>query len=228
LNQQWCLPAVADAAFVAQMEEVLDVYERPPDPTQPLVCVDESYKELQQEIRAPQPLQPGQPARYDHEYAPQGLGHLFMLCAPHANWRHVEVTEARGGQEFALCMRDLVDVHFPRADRIVVVVDNLNTHSKASLYAHFPPAEAHRIAQKLEFHYTPKHGSWLNMAEIELSVVGQQCLAQRIPDRAALAREVRAWEERRNAAHGTIRWQFRTKDARMKLERLYPCIEHDI
>jgi hypothetical protein len=209
------------------MEEVLDLYQEPPDPRRPLVCVDESHKEQRKEVRAAEPLQVGTPYRYDHEYKHGGRSNLFMMFAPHANWRHVKVTEQRTALDFAECLRDLVDRHFPHAEVIRVVVDNLNTHNKASLYAHFPPAEAHRIASKLEFHYTPKHGSWLNMAEIELSVLGRECLAQRIPDRDTLCWLVGEWEGVRNTAGATIRWQFTTADARIKLERLYPCIEHD-
>ena len=149
-----------------------------------------------------------------------------MMFAPHHNWRHVKVTQSRNGRDFAECMRDLVDTHFPHAQAIEVVMDNLNTHSKASLYAHFPPQEAHRIASKLVFHYTPKHGSWLNMAEIELSVLGRECLDQRIPDRETMTQLVQAWQKPRNAQGATIRWQFTTADARIKLERLYPCLEY--
>ena len=209
------------------MEEVLDVYQWPPDPDRPLVCLDESQKEQRKEVRPAEGLQPGRPYRYDHEYAHSGRSNLFMLCAPHSNWRHVKVTEQRTSLDFAECVRDLVDEYFPQAVVIRLVLDNLNTHSPASLYAHFPPAEARRIARKLEFHYTPKHGSWLNMAEIELSVLGRECLDQRIADRETLEALVGAWEAARNAARATIRWQFTTADARIKLERLYPCIEHD-
>jgi len=207
------------------MEEVLDLYHRPPNPHRPLVCVDESHKEQRKEVRPPQGIEPGKPARYDHEYQHNGMSNLFMMFAPHTNWRHVKVTNSRNGQDFAECMRDLVDVHFPDAEAIEVVMDNLNTHSKASLYAHFPPREAHRIASKLVLHYTPKHGSWLNMAEIELSVLGRECLAQRIPDRETMTRLTQAWEQRRNEAKATIKWQFTTDDARIKLERLYPCLQ---
>jgi len=209
------------------MEEILDLYQQPPDPARPLVCVDESHKEQRREVRPPTALNPAQPVRYDHEYVHNGRSNLFMMFAPHENWRQVKVTEQRTAADFAECMRDLVDVHFPEAQVIRLVVDNLNTHHKGSLYAHLPPAEAHRIASKLEFHYTPKHGSWLDMAEIELSVLGRQCLAQRIADRPTLERLVTAWQTERNAAQVGVRWQFTTADARSKLERLYPCIEHD-
>lgn len=207
------------------MEALLDLYAEPPDPRRPLVCVDESQKEQRQELRPPQPPAPDRPARYDYTFAHNGRSNLFLLCAPHQNWRHVKVTEQRTGLDFAEVLRELVDVHFPDAEKLRVVLDNLNTHSLASLYAHFPPAEARRIARKLELHYTPKHGSWLNIAEIELSVLGRQALAQRIPDRETLSAVVAAWERARNAAQATVRWQFTTADARIKLERLYPCIE---
>jgi hypothetical protein len=220
------LPSGEHAGFVAQMEEVLDLYEERPDPKRPLVCVDESQKEQRQDVIPPEPVAQDKPYRYDHEYVHNGRSNLFMIFAPHQAWRHVKVTEQRTALDFAECMRDLVDVHFPEAEVIRLVVDNLNTHNKASLYAHFPPEEAHRIASKLEFHYTPKHGSWLDMAEIELSVLGRQCLDQRIPDRKTLIDLVGAWEQERNQAKATVRWQFTTADARIKLQRLYPCIEH--
>ena len=209
------------------MEEVLDLYEAPPDPSRPLVCVDESHKEQRGEVLPPESASKGKPYRYDHEYAHHGRSNLFMIFAPHPGWRHVRVTEQRTALDFAECMRELVDVHFPQAERIRLVLDNLNTHNKASLYAHLPAAEAHRIASKLEFHYTHKHGSWLDMAEIELSVLARQCLAQRIPDRQTLIELIDLWEKERNEAKATVHWQFTAADARLKLERLYPCIEHD-
>lgn len=209
------------------MEEILDLYQEPPDPLRPVVCVDESHKEQRCEVRAPQGPALGQPARYDSEYQHNGRSNLFMMFAPHQNWRHVKVTARRTAVDFAECLRELVDEHFPQATVIRLVVDNLNTHNPASLYARFAPAEARRIARKLEFHYTPKHGSWLDMAEIELSVLGRQCLNQRIADQATLEREVTAWAAERNAARATIRWQFTTADARIKLEHLYPRLEHD-
>jgi hypothetical protein len=208
------------------MEDILDLYQLPPDPLRPLVCVDESQKEHRREVVPGQSVTPGRPARYDNEYQRNGRSNLFMIFAPHSNWRQVKVTEQRTGRDFAECMRELVDEHFPQAEVIRLVVDNLNTHRPASLYAHLAPAEAHRIARKLEFHYTPKHGSWLDMAEIELSVLGRQCLSRRIADRATLQEEVDAWATARNAARATIRWQFTTADARVKLVRLYPVIQH--
>jgi hypothetical protein len=225
LNQEWCIPPKANPAFVAQMEDVLDVYTRPLDPKQPQVCVDESSKQQVKEVRTPLPVEPGQPARYDTEYERNGVSNLFMFFAPLLNWRHVKVTDQRTAIDWAHCMRELVDVHFPEAERITVVLDNLNTHTPAALYAAFEPAEAKRIWDKLEFHYTPKHGSWLNMAEIELSVLSRQCLDQRIPDQPALITEVAAWEAERNAMRATVHWRFTTAEARIKLKHLYPVIE---
>jgi hypothetical protein len=206
------------------MEDVLEVYHRPHDPRRPLVCFDEGTKQQIKETRLPVPGQPGYTAKYDYEYERNGTSNLFMFFAPLDAWRHVKVTDRRTMIDWAHCMRDLVDVHFPQADRIVVVMDNLNTHKLASLYEAFPPAEARRIAEKLEIHYTPKHGSWLNMAEIELSVLSRQCLNRRIPDQPALIHETVAWEAQRNAAASTVNWRFTTADARIKLKRLYPTI----
>ncbi len=204
------------------MEDVLDVYVRPLDPKHPQVCFDESSKQQVKEVRTPLPVAPGQPARYDTEYERNGVSNLFMFFAPLLNWRHVKVTDRRTAVDWAQCMRDLVDVHFPEAERIMVVQDNLNTHTPAALYAAFPPEEAKRIWDKLEFHYTPKHGSWLNMAEIELSVLSRQCLDRRIGEAETLTREIQQWEEERNATRAKIEWRFTTKDARLKLQRLYP------
>lgn len=220
----WCIPPEADAAFVCQMEEVLDVYQRPRDPRRPLVCLDEGTKQLVSETRLPHPTRPGQPARVDFEYARHGTANLFVLFAPLEGWRQVQVTQQRTRRDWAHCIRELVDVHFPDAQTIVLVVDNLNTHHPASLYEAFPPAEAHRLAAKLEIHYTPKHGSWLNMAEIELSVLARQCLDRRIPDQACLTRQVAAWQAPRNAQASSVDWHFTTDDARVKLKRLYPSV----
>jgi hypothetical protein len=207
------------------MEDILDVYARPDDPRFPLVCLDETSKQLIEEIRTPVPAEPGQPERYDYEYERNGVQNLFMCFAPLSDWRHVKVTERRTKVDWAACVRELVDVHFPAAERIRLVEDNLNTHTPAALYEAFPPAEARRILDRLEFHYTPKHGSWLNMAEIELSVLGRQCLDRRIADKAILEQEVAAWEQTRNARKATVNWRFTTADARIKLKRLYPSIE---
>ena len=208
------------------MEDVLDLYLAPEDPRYPLVCFDETSKQLIGESRTPLPTKPGQPERYDFEYVRNGVQNLFMFFAPLRNWRHVKVTDRRTKVDWVYCMRDLVDVHFPDAVRIRVVEDHLNTHDPSALYEVFEPAEAKRILDRLEFHYTPKHGSWLNMAEIELSVLSGQCLDRRIADKPTLEHEAVAWEDRRNNSHATVNWRFTTADARIKLKRLYPSIEH--
>ena len=206
------------------MENILDLYQRPEDATSPLVCVDETSKQHLKEIREPLPVIEGSPRRYDTEYERNGVSNLFMIFAPLEGYRSVEVTERRASVDFAHICRDLVDVHFQNASKILLVCDNLNTHKPASLYKAFEPNEARRIAEKIEFHYTPKHGSWLNMAEIELSVLSRQCLSRRIPDRATLEREIQAWQTRRNAEGATVQWQFTTEDARIKLKKLYPSL----
>lgn len=207
------------------MEDVLDLYTLPYDPRYPQVCFDETSKQLIGESRTPLPAKPGELERYDYEYVRNGVANLFMFFAPLHNWRHVKVTERRTKEDWAYCMRDLVDVHFPEAIRIRLVEDNLNTHDPAALYEVFAPTEAKRILDRLEFHYTPKHGSWLNMAEIEFSVLSRQCLHPRIPDKPALEREVGAWQAERNQAQATVHWRFTASDARIKLKRLYPSIE---
>jgi len=206
------------------MEDVLDVYTRPYDERFPQVCLDEKSKQLVGEVRGPLAASPGRPARHDYEYERNGTANLFIVCEPLAGWRHVEVTERRTKLDWAHCVQDLVDVHYPEAEKIVLVMDNLNTHTPAALYEAFVPVEARRIARKLEIHYTPKHGSWLNMAEIELSVLSRQCLDRRIPDRESLAGEVDTWEAERNAAESSIDWRFTSDEARIKLKRLYPEI----
>ena len=206
------------------MEAVLDVYARPFDPKRPQVCFDESNKEQHIEVEAPLPMEPGQPQRYESTFERNGVSNLFLFFAPLHNWRHVKVTEQRASRDWAQCMKELVDIHFPDAEKIVVVMDNLSTHTPAALYATFAPEEAKRIWDRLELHYTPKHGSWLNMAEIELSVLSRQCLNRRIPDQEALAHETSAWETRRNAASSTVEWRFTTADARIKLKKLYPVV----
>lgn len=206
------------------MEDVLSVYARPFDPKRPQVCFDESNKEQHIEVETPLPLEPGQPQRYESTFERNGVSNMFLFFAPLLNWRHVKVTDRRTSRDWAECMKDLVDMHFPEAEKIVIVEDNLNTHTPAALYAAFAPAEAKRIWDRLEFHYTPKHGSWLNMAEIELSVLSRQCLNRRIPDQPALIREVAAWEARRNVAGATVEWRFTTDDARIKLKKLYPVL----
>jgi len=221
----WCIPPAADCAFVAAMEDVLAVYERPHDPTRPLVCLDELSKQLIGEVRAPQPAAPGRPARVDSEYVRNGTANLFLACEPLAGWRHVAVTAHRKRADWAHFVRDLVDGRYRDAERVVLVLDQLNTHSTASLYAAFPPAEAQRIAAKLEIHHTPKHGSWLNMAEIELSALSRQCLDARLADQPTLAHAVAAWATARNAAAARIDWRFTTTDARIRLRQLYPSPE---
>lgn len=216
------IPPRRDASFVAAMESVLDTYAAPPDPRVPLVCFDEAGKELQSDVAPPLPARPGVLARDDPEYRRHGSANLFMLYAPHIGWRQVTVTAQRTAVDWALAMRALVDVHFPDADHIIVVLDNLNTHRLASLYASFAPAEAHRIARRLDLRFTPKHGSWLNMAEIELSVLARQCLARRIPDRPTLEAEVAAWVDARNERAIPARWTFTNDDARTRLTHLYP------
>ena len=207
------------------MEDVLDVYTRPYDPLHPWVCFDESNKQLVAEKIEPLPAEPGQPERYDYQYERNGVSNLFMFFEPLAAWRHVEVTDRRTAIDYAQQMKYLVDKRYPDAIKITVIQDQLNTHDPASLYKAFDPAEAKRILDKLEFHYTPKHGSWLNMAEIELSVLARQCLARRIPDQETLTQEVAAWEQRRNQGNHSVDWRFTTADARIKLKRLYPSIK---
>lgn len=221
MKKKWVIPSVG-AEFVWRMEDVLDVYARPYDPKRPQVCFDELPVQLIAETRRPLPSKPGQPERFDYEYKRNGTRNLFLFFQPLAGWRHVLITEHRTKIDYAQAMRHLVDDLFPEADVVVVVQDNLNTHTPAALYEAFEPAEAKRILDRLEFHYTPKHGSWLNMVEIELSVLSEQCLDRRIPDDEALRREVKAWETERNERRATVNWRFGTSDARVKLERLYP------
>jgi DDE superfamily endonuclease len=207
------------------MEDILDVYTRPYDPRYPQVCMDEMSKQLLRDTRAPLPATPGNVQRVDYEYEREGVVNRFLCCEPLHGQRWVTVTDQRTKVDWAQQIKNLVDVRYPAAERIVLVMDNLNTHSPASLYEVFPPAEAKRLADKLEIHYTPKHGSWLNMAEIELSVLSRQCLDQRVPDVTTLIGEVAAWEARRNTVSRPIEWRFTSDDARIKLKRLYPSIQ---
>ena len=207
------------------MEDVLRLYQLPYDPDYPQVCLDETSKQLVADTRAPLPAAPGQPERVDYEYERKGTANLFMVFEPLTGQRHVKVTERRTAVDFAHVIQDLVDVQYPQAEKIVLILDNLNTHTPASLYEAFAPAEARRLMERLEIHHTPKHGSWLNMAEIELSVLARQCLDRRIPDPTTLAQEVAAWERQRNAAQCRVDWRFTTHDARIKLKRLYPSIQ---
>lgn len=206
------------------MEDVLEVYKRRPSERRPVVCLDETSKQLTMETREPIAMEPGKPKRVDYEYRRNGVANLFMMFDPHAAWRHVKVTGRRTRIDFAECVRELVDEWYPDADKIVLVMDNLNTHSIGSLYEAFTPVEAWRLTKKLEIHHTPKHGSWLNMAEIELSVLSRQALKGRIADFDSLARRVEAWTNARNGAESTVNWQFTTSKARIKLKHLYPEI----
>lgn len=219
------IPPHANAEFVCAMEDVLEVYTRPYDPTHPVVCLDETSKQLVAETRTPLPAEPGQPQRVDYEYERQGTANLFMAVEPLAGQRYVTVTDRRTAVDFARIVKDLLEVRYPHADKVVLVLDNLNTHKPAALYQAFEPAVAWRLLERLEIHHTPKHGSWLNMAEIELSVLSQQCLNRRIPDAVTLVREVAAWQQARNADPRPVNWRFTTADARIKLKHLYPSIQ---
>ena len=208
------------------MEDVLAVYTRPYDPRRPQVCLDETSRQLLAEVTLSHLVAPGRPARQDYEYVREGVCNLFLVTEPLAGWRQVMVSHRRTRIDWAHCIKELVDIHYPDAEQIVLVQDNLNTHTPASLYEAFPPAEAKRLADKLELHYTPKHGSWLNMAEIELGILAGQCLDRRLPDRETLEQEVAAWVATRNAAVRTIDWRFTSDDARIKLDHLY-TVFHD-
>ena len=206
------------------MEDILEVYQRPYDPQRTLVCLDETSKQLIAETRVPIATKPGQPGRHDYEYRRNGTANLFMMFAPLEGWRHVKVTDRHAALDYAQVLKELSDTHFPGSEKIVLVQDNLNTHKPASLYQAFPPAEARRLVERFEWHYTPKHGSWLDMAESELGVLSSQCLDRRIPDQQVLKEEVEAWEADRNRKHAKADWQFTTADARVKLKRLYPAL----
>lgn len=219
------IPPKANAEFVYHMEDVLDLYHRPYDPRYPIVCFDETSKQLVAEKRAPRPAVPGQVARYDYEYERRGVRNLFLFLEPLAGWRHIKVTERRTKVDWALCMQELVDELYPNAERIQVVMDNLNTHNPVALYEVFEPQEAKRLLNRLELHYTPKHGSWLNMAEIEFSVLYRQCLEQRIPGAEKLQSEIAAWQNDRNAKQIKVNWRFTTDDSRIKLKSLYPSFD---
>jgi len=219
VKEQWCIPPETSAEVVWQMEDVLDVSQRPADPARPVICLDETSRQLLAEVRPA----PGQPARHDPEYVRGGVVNLFLVTEPLRGWRQVRVSSQRTRVDWAHCVREVV--HYPDAERIVLVMDNLNTHSPASLYATFPPAEARRIADRLEIHHTPRQGSWLNMAEIELRVLQRQCLDRRLADQSTLAREVAAWVDARHVAGSAIAWRFTTADARIKRKRLYPAID---
>ena len=220
----WCIPPKHSAEFVYHMEDVLEVYRRPYDPKRPVICIDETFKQLIGDTRTPLPPRPGIVERYDHEYVRNGVVSLFLACEPLAGWRHIAVTEHRRRGDWASFIRSLLDGRYAAAERVVLVMDQLNTHALASLYEAFPPEEAKRLAERIELHHTPKHGSWLNMAEIELSVLGRQCLARRIAQQDTLRRKVEQWEDQRNATTAKVVWQFTTKQARIKLRALYPSV----
>src|ERR687898_380041 len=227
----WCIPPQHSAEFVFHMEDVLAVYHRPHDPQRPVVYLDESSKQLIGEVRPPLPPcparddRPGRAERYDCEYVRNGTANLFMAFEPLGGWREVAVTDRRRREDWARFVRDLVDGRYRKADKLVLVIDQLNTHSPASLYEAFAPDEAKRLADRLEIHHTPKHGSWLNMAEIELSALGRQCLSRRIAHQETLKRQIVGWEEMRNAARPQIKWQFTTQNARIKLASLHPSFQ---
>jgi transposase len=221
LRKMWCIPQV-DGTYVARMEDVLDLYASDSDPKRPVVCFDESPTQLIGEVREPIPAAPGQPERFDCEYRRNGTANLFVFLDAHKSWRHVKVTDHRTARDFAECMRDIVDIHCPDADRIRVVMDNLSTHKAGALYEAFPASEAHRVLQRLEFHYTPKHASWLNMVEIEIGVLRGQCLDRRIGERDVLVTEIEAWQRQRNASGARVKWKFTTQKARTRLARAYP------
>jgi hypothetical protein len=221
----WCIPPQANAEFVWRMEDVLEVYKRPYDPRRPVVCMDESSKQLVAEVRQPQPMGQGRARRVDYEYERKGVCNLFLFFEPLRGWRRVWVTEQRRKVEWAWCVRELLQTHYPDAEKVVLVCDNLNTHTGGALYEAFPAAEARALCERLEFHPTPKHGSWLNMAETELSVLAGQCLNRRMDGAGLVKTETAAWEEERNRLEAKVRWQFRTEDARIKLEKLYPVFE---
>jgi len=221
LRKMWCVPKI-NGEYVARMEDVLDLYAQAPEPARPVVCFDETPRQLIGEARVPVPSEPGKPARVDYEYVRNGTANVFMFIDVNRPWRHAKVTDRRTCVDFAECMRDLVDVHYPEAERIRVVLDNLSAHSAGALYQAFEPAEARRILTRLEFHFTPKHASWLNMVEIEIGVMVAQCLNRRIPHKATLVREIAAWERSRNRAKAKINWLFTVDRAREKLGRAYP------
>ncbi|MGZ3390968.1 MAG: IS630 family transposase [Isosphaeraceae bacterium] len=226
LVKMWCIPPKANAEFVWKMEDVLHVYKRPYDPLRPVVCMDETSKQLIRETRLPVDVAPGQPRRVDYEYERKGVADLFMFFEPLRGWRRVWITPQRRKVEWAWCVQQLLEEHYPEAERLVLVCDNLNTHTGGALYEAFPAAEARRLWERLEVHYTPKHGSWLNMAETELSVLSGQCLDRRIDEVAVLRSEVGSWEDHRNRTEAKVRWRFTTEDARIKLEKLYPVFEY--
>jgi len=224
LHQQWCIPPQSSAAFVCAMEDILTVYKRDFNPEEPLVCMDETSRQLVRETRRTIPIEAARPERYDYEYERNGVCNLFMFFEPLDGKRHVSVTDRRTKADWAMQIKELLDVRYPVARKVTLVMDNLNTHTGASLYEVFEPHEARRLLDRLDIHYTPKHGSWLNMAEIELGILSRQCLNRRLPDKAILSAEVAAWQNRRNTSQAKVNWRFTTEDARIKLKRLYPTL----
>lgn len=220
----WCIPPKANSSFVCAMEDVLTVYKREYNPDMPMICMDETSKQLTKEMRLAISAKPGKLARYDYEYERNGTCSLFMFYEPFGGKRFVSVTDRRTKVDWAIQIKDLLDIRYPDAKKIILVMDNLNTHTGASLYEAFEPQEARRLLDRLEIHYTPKHGSWLNIAEIELRILNGQCLKGRIPDKGTLSGEVAAWQEKRNSDQAKVDWQFTTEDARIKLKRLYPLL----
>jgi transposase len=225
-KRMWCIPEV-DAEFVERMEDVLELYAEEADERFPVVCFDETPCQLIGETREPIPAEPGETERVDYEYCRNGVANIFVFLDANRGWRHVKVTDQRTKQDFAHCMRELVDLHCPKAEKIRVVLDNLNTHRRAALYETFPPDEARRILRLLEFHYTPKHASWLNMVEIEIGVLSKQCLDRRIPDKESLKKEVAAWSQERNESGARIKWLFDVSKARAKMGRSYPSLQSE-
>ena len=225
LKNSFCIPPEANAEFVYHMEDVLEVYHRPYNPRFPKLCMDEGSKQVLAHTREPIKMEVGEPERVDYEYARKGVCSVFLAMEPETGACQIHVSQRRTKKDWALFMREVIDVHYPHAEKIVLVMDNLNTHTPSSFYAVFAPAEARRLTEKLEIHYTPKHGSWLNMAEIELSILARQCLSDRFPTMAALTAQVDAWQAERNRSKVSINWRFTTADARIKLKRLYPSIE---
>jgi DDE superfamily endonuclease len=221
----WCVPPEADAEYVWRMEDVIQTYLLPYDPKYPVVCFDEACKQLFGEVRPAQQARRGKAVRIDYEYERKGVCHQLILCEPLRGWRHVKVTKRRTRMDYAACIRELVDIHHPKAKQIRLVQDNLNTHDGASLYEAFEPAEARRILDRIDFHYTPKHGSWLNMAETEINIMNSQCLNRRMDSQSVIASEVAAWERTRNTAKACIHWTFTLAAARRKLRKVYPSIE---
>jgi len=224
LVKQWCIPPQRNGAFVCAMEDILTVYKRPANLVEPLICMDETSKQLVKETRKLIAARPSKPARYDYEYERNGVCSIFMFYAPFQGKRHVAVTDRRTRTDWAMQIKNLLDVLYPEARKVILVMDNLNTHNAISLYETFPPEEARRLLDRLEIHYTPKHGSWLNMAEIEFSVLSRQCINRRIPDKQTLTREIAAWQTQRNETEAKVDWRFTNENARIKLKRLYPTI----